>query len=82
MTLDVKTALENLINASGHISPLNGEASVKAVRLAGKYMKALDEARQALEQAERCPYCNPPKLPPLPSGELMRIIQNPKKVRL
>ena len=47
--LDVRTALQNLINASGHISPLNGEASVKAVRLAGKYMNALDDAKRALE---------------------------------
>ena len=49
---DLLEALENLINASDHISPFGGESSVKAVRLAGKYMKAFDEARAALACAQ------------------------------
>jgi hypothetical protein len=50
----LETALTNLIKASGHMSPLGGEASVKNVRLAGKYMEALVAARALLpKSAER-----------------------------
>lgn len=47
----LREALENLINASGHMSPFGTEATVKNVRLAGKYMQALDAARAALTNA-------------------------------
>ena len=44
-------ALEGLLAASGHMSPFAGEASVKGVRLAGKYMEAHDAALAAIAQA-------------------------------
>ena len=45
-------ALRGLIDASGHMSPFGPEPSVKNVRLAGKYMGALDRARSAIKAAE------------------------------
>lgn len=50
---DLRAALKGLIAASGHMSPFGGEASVKGVRLAGKYMEALDAANAALAKAAR-----------------------------
>lgn len=48
----LRAALKNLIGASGHMSPFGGEASVKAVRRAGKYMEALEAAQAALDEAD------------------------------
>ena len=49
---DLYAALRDLLDRSGHMSPLNGEASVAAVRRAGKYMEAVDAARAAIAKAE------------------------------
>jgi hypothetical protein len=45
-------ALVRLLEASGHVSPFGGDASVKTVRLAGKYMEAIDKAHAAIAKAE------------------------------
>jgi hypothetical protein len=50
----LRAALKALIEASGHMSPFGGEASVKNVRKAGKYMKALEAAEAALEKPSKC----------------------------
>ncbi len=44
--------LEALIAASGHMSPFGGDVSVKGVRLAGKYMAAVEAAHAALRLAK------------------------------
>lgn len=49
---ELLSALKGLIQASGHMSPFGGTASVANVRLAGKYMKALDFAQAAIAKAE------------------------------
>lgn len=43
-------ALENLIAASGHISPFGGLGGVRSVRLAGKYIQALDRAKAVISE--------------------------------
>ena len=48
----LRTALRNLIDASSHMSPFNGEASVAAVRRAGKYMEALEAAKRLVGEQE------------------------------
>jgi len=45
-------ALKTLIERSGHMSPFGSEASVKGVRLAGKYMAALDAANALIAKVE------------------------------
>jgi hypothetical protein len=45
---DMLAALKGLIEASGHISPFGPEPSVKAVRLAGKYMAAFERAAMSV----------------------------------
>jgi hypothetical protein len=49
---DLGAALEGLLAASQHVSPFGGESSVKAVRLAGKYMEAVDAAERAIKKAK------------------------------
>jgi phage shock protein A len=48
---ELTTALENLIGAMGHMSPFGSDASVRNVRLAGKFMAALDRAKTSLARA-------------------------------
>ena len=50
---ELAASLRGLIKASQHMSPFGGEASVKGVRLAGKYMEALDRAEAALKDAAK-----------------------------
>lgn len=46
-------AMEELIANSDHISPFGSDvSSVKRVRLAGKYIKALDNAKAAIRKAK------------------------------
>lgn len=49
---EMRVALKNLIDASGHVSPFGYERSVKSIRAAAKYMKAFDAAKAALAKAE------------------------------
>jgi hypothetical protein len=43
------TALKNLIENSGHVSPFGGSASVAAVRKAGKYIEAFEAAQAVID---------------------------------
>lgn len=45
-------ALTNLVNESAELSPLIGEVSVRSVRQAGKFMKAMAHARTVLKSAK------------------------------
>ena len=49
---DLLAALQNLLEKSGHLSVFGSEPSVKAVRQAGDYIKAVDVARAAIAKAE------------------------------
>lgn len=51
LTAELVEALAGLIAASGHMSPFGSEASVKNVRLAGRYMAAIDRANAVLKKA-------------------------------
>jgi hypothetical protein len=48
----LRAALGNLVDACAYVSPIAGavatEASVKHIRQAGKFMKAVEQAREAL----------------------------------
>jgi hypothetical protein len=48
---DLLAALQNILDRGGHLSPFGGEASVAAVRKAGKYVEAVDAARAAIAKA-------------------------------
>jgi hypothetical protein len=47
---ELRAALKELIAASQHVSPFGGNASVKAVRLAARYMAAHDRAVALVER--------------------------------
>lgn len=49
---DMLSALKGLIAAANHMSPFGSEASVKNIRLAGKYMEAVKVAETAIAKAE------------------------------
>lgn len=49
---DLLKALQTLMGSAAHMSPFGSVASVKNVRLAGKYMEAFDAATAAIKRVE------------------------------